>query len=245
MPQHWSLCSRACTLQQEKPPQWEACAPQLESSPCSPQLEKAHAQQWRSGATTTTTKNSVKRKRDSFSPILPQNIPISSEPSVWSSWLGPQGSSQQKPLNGCSSLMLWEVLNGTGKYLTKNVDNEADCSVCLHEISSHQISPLICVKLTCSHRTGRPLQWESRIWGALFPVLPDFECVSRKTHQSIYIFENFCCEGQVQIWSRTLWEYWIYIYIFSFCFVLLSFWDERYDSMFAGFVEIIHERGRE
>ena len=32
---------------QEKPPQWEACAPQLESSPHSPQLEKACAQQWR------------------------------------------------------------------------------------------------------------------------------------------------------------------------------------------------------
>ena len=34
-------------LQQEKPPQWEACTPQLESSPCSLQLEKAHVQQWR------------------------------------------------------------------------------------------------------------------------------------------------------------------------------------------------------
>ena len=30
---------RACALQQEKPLQWEAHAPQLESSPCSPQLE--------------------------------------------------------------------------------------------------------------------------------------------------------------------------------------------------------------
>ena len=33
---------RACALQQEKPPQWEACAPLLENSPCSLQLEKAH-----------------------------------------------------------------------------------------------------------------------------------------------------------------------------------------------------------
>ena len=33
--------SRACALQQEKPPQGEAQALQLESSPCSPQLEKA------------------------------------------------------------------------------------------------------------------------------------------------------------------------------------------------------------
>ena len=31
---------RAHDLQQEKPPQWEACAPQLESSPCSQQLEE-------------------------------------------------------------------------------------------------------------------------------------------------------------------------------------------------------------
>ena len=33
--------------QQEKPQQWEACAPQWKSSPHSPQLEKAHAQQKR------------------------------------------------------------------------------------------------------------------------------------------------------------------------------------------------------
>ena len=31
---------RACATQ-EKPPQWEALAPQLESSPCSPSLEKS------------------------------------------------------------------------------------------------------------------------------------------------------------------------------------------------------------
>ena len=29
-----------------KPPQWEALTPQLESSPCSPQLEKVQAKQW-------------------------------------------------------------------------------------------------------------------------------------------------------------------------------------------------------
>ena len=34
------MCPRACTLQQEKPPQWEAPALQLESSPCSSQQEK-------------------------------------------------------------------------------------------------------------------------------------------------------------------------------------------------------------
>ena len=36
-------CPRACALQQEKPLQWEAGAPQLESSPCSLQLEKKTA----------------------------------------------------------------------------------------------------------------------------------------------------------------------------------------------------------
>ena len=36
---------RACTLQQEKPPQWEAHTSQLESSPLSPQLGKAHLRQ--------------------------------------------------------------------------------------------------------------------------------------------------------------------------------------------------------
>ena len=30
---------RAASLQQEKPPQWEACPPQRESSPCSLQLQ--------------------------------------------------------------------------------------------------------------------------------------------------------------------------------------------------------------
>ena len=36
---------RACALQLENPPQWEACASQPESSPHSPQLEKACTQQ--------------------------------------------------------------------------------------------------------------------------------------------------------------------------------------------------------
>ena len=40
-------CSRVHTLQQEKPLQWEVQAPQLGSSPCLPQLEKDHMQQWR------------------------------------------------------------------------------------------------------------------------------------------------------------------------------------------------------
>ena len=37
-----SPCPRAHAQQQEKLPQWEAHAVQLESSPCSPQLEKTH-----------------------------------------------------------------------------------------------------------------------------------------------------------------------------------------------------------
>ena len=37
--------SRACAPQQEKPPQWEAHALQLESNPYLLQLEKAQAQQ--------------------------------------------------------------------------------------------------------------------------------------------------------------------------------------------------------
>ena len=37
------MCPRACVQQQEKPPQWEAGAPQWSVAPHSPQLEKAHA----------------------------------------------------------------------------------------------------------------------------------------------------------------------------------------------------------
>ena len=40
-------CSRASALQQEKPPQWEACTGQLDSSSHLPQLEKAHTRQQR------------------------------------------------------------------------------------------------------------------------------------------------------------------------------------------------------
>ena len=45
---YWSPWARACALPQEKSPQWGAHALQLESSPRSPQLEKALTQQWRS-----------------------------------------------------------------------------------------------------------------------------------------------------------------------------------------------------
>ena len=41
------VCLKVHAPQQEKPLQWEARTPQLESSHCSPQLEKAYSQQWR------------------------------------------------------------------------------------------------------------------------------------------------------------------------------------------------------
>ena len=51
VPQLLSPHFRAWARQQEQPQQWEARAPQLESDPHSPQLEKALAQQRRSSAT--------------------------------------------------------------------------------------------------------------------------------------------------------------------------------------------------
>ena len=53
----WTEHSRACVLQQEKPSQWEACTPQLESSPYLLQLEKAYTQQQRLSATKTKVIN--------------------------------------------------------------------------------------------------------------------------------------------------------------------------------------------
>ena len=47
---YWGLRSTDHTLQQEKPPQGEAWAPQLESSPHLPPLEKALEQQRTSSA---------------------------------------------------------------------------------------------------------------------------------------------------------------------------------------------------
>ena len=41
-----AMSPRAHASRQEKPLQWEACALQLESRPCSPQLEKGPEQQW-------------------------------------------------------------------------------------------------------------------------------------------------------------------------------------------------------
>ena len=50
---------RACALQQEKPPEWEVHALQLESRPLSPQLEKVHAEQWRPSIAPTPQKETV------------------------------------------------------------------------------------------------------------------------------------------------------------------------------------------
>ena len=44
---HMLQSSWACAPQQEKPPQWDTRALQLDNSPHSPQLEKAHVQQQR------------------------------------------------------------------------------------------------------------------------------------------------------------------------------------------------------
>ena len=57
------LTPRAHAPQQEYPPQWDACAAQLESSPHWPQLEKAYTQQQRPRAAKNKpiNKNTLKR----------------------------------------------------------------------------------------------------------------------------------------------------------------------------------------
>ena len=57
------MCSRAYAQQQEKPLQWEARAPQLQSSPCSQQLEKkpVHA------AMKTPHSQTLKKKKNALS----------------------------------------------------------------------------------------------------------------------------------------------------------------------------------
>ena len=47
VPQLLKLYSTSWEPLQEKPLKWEACISQLENSPCSPQLEQVHTQQWR------------------------------------------------------------------------------------------------------------------------------------------------------------------------------------------------------
>ena len=63
---YWARALEPHAVQQEKPAQWEAHAPQLESSPCSLQLEKTRAQQrWPS-----TAKNKKKNKKWDLLPSL-------------------------------------------------------------------------------------------------------------------------------------------------------------------------------
>ena len=59
--------------QQEKPPQREACALQLESSHCLPQLEKAHVKEWRLSA--------AKKKKNCF--ILKYRFSGTCSQSLW------------------------------------------------------------------------------------------------------------------------------------------------------------------
>ena len=54
---------RACALQQEKPPQWEAHAPQLENSPCSRQLRESPHAATKTHHSQKTIRNLQKRKR--------------------------------------------------------------------------------------------------------------------------------------------------------------------------------------
>ena len=62
---YWVQVPRARAPQQEKPPQWEACTWQLESSPHSLQLEKAYAQQRRPGEAENKL-ITLKKKKDTF-----------------------------------------------------------------------------------------------------------------------------------------------------------------------------------
>ena len=57
-----AMCPRACALQPEKLLQWEARAPQLESSPHSPQLERACTQQWRPRAAKKLKKSDTRKQ---------------------------------------------------------------------------------------------------------------------------------------------------------------------------------------
>ena len=57
---YWACVPRACAQQQKKPPQWEARTLQLETSPNSPQLEKALVQQTRPSAAINKKKEGKK-----------------------------------------------------------------------------------------------------------------------------------------------------------------------------------------
>ena len=63
--------SGACPLQEERPLQWEAQTPRLESSLCSPQREKAHTRQWRPS---TAINKLIKRLHLYWPPRIPPNF---------------------------------------------------------------------------------------------------------------------------------------------------------------------------
>ena len=59
---YWARVPRAHALQQEKPLQQAGQAPQPQSGPSLPQLEKAHAQQWRPSAAIKEERNTSLKK---------------------------------------------------------------------------------------------------------------------------------------------------------------------------------------
>ena len=68
---------RTCAPKQEKPPQWDTWAPQLESNPCSMQLEKACAHQWRArelqqrpSTAKDNSKDNIFIKKESFLNVI-------------------------------------------------------------------------------------------------------------------------------------------------------------------------------
>ena len=66
----WGSWATKHVLCNEKPPQWEAQALQLESGSCLPQLEKAHAQQQILNAA-----KKLKKKKFFFSFLIKQKTP--------------------------------------------------------------------------------------------------------------------------------------------------------------------------
>ena len=62
------FCPRARAPQQEKPLEWKAHAPQLESSPCSLQLEKAYMRPWHIAQSETAKIHTAISLRNGFIP---------------------------------------------------------------------------------------------------------------------------------------------------------------------------------
>ena len=88
-------CPRSCAPQQEKPLQWGALTSDLESNPCSPQLEKVHAQQWRPSTVQFSCSVVSRLPCPSPTPWACSNIC----PSSW--WCHPTISSSVVPFSSC------------------------------------------------------------------------------------------------------------------------------------------------